>query len=257
MIIDSHCHLDYPVLYDNLDDIVNKAKLNSVEYLLTISTTLDSFKKIKLIISKYKNIYGTLGIHPHETKSYTKINSQFLENLIRNTKKIIGVGETGLDYYYNHSEKEIQKKIFIEHIKCAINLDLPLIVHTRNAEKDTYEMLKSEKKNSNLKILIHCFSGSKEFAKKILDLNCYISISGIITFSNSLNLANIVQSIPLDRLLVETDSPYLSPVPFRGKSNEPSYLKYTVDKLSQIKKLSNELIMKKTTDNFFRLFNLN
>ena len=114
-----------------------------------------------------------------------------------------------------------------------------------------------KKKNSNLKILIHCFSGSKEFAKKILDLNCYISISGIITFSNSLNLANIVQSIPLDRLLVETDSPYLSPVPFRGKSNEPSYLKYTVDKLSQIKKLSNELIMKKTTDNFFKLFNLN
>ena len=112
MIIDSHCHLDYPVLYDNLDDIVNRAKLNGVEYLLTISTTLDSFKKIKLIISKYKNIYGTLGIHPHETKSYTKINSKFLENLIRNTNKIIGVGETGLDYYYNHSEKEIQKKNF-------------------------------------------------------------------------------------------------------------------------------------------------
>ena len=257
MIIDSHCHLDYPNLYEKLDEVINRAKLNRVEYLLTISTTLNSFEKIKLITKKYQNVYGTLGIHPHETKSFAQINSNFLKSLLKNSRKIIGIGETGLDYYYNHSEKKIQKKIFIEHIKSAIDLDLPVIVHTRNAEKDTYEILKSEKKNSNLKILIHCFSGTDEFAKKVLDLNSYISVSGLITFKNSLNLVSTVQSIPLDRILVETDSPYLSPVPFRGKPNEPSYLKYTVDKLSQIKKLPIEVIMKKTTNNFFKLFNLN
>ena len=257
MIIDSHCHLDYPNLYEKLDEVINRAKLNRVEYLLTISTTLNSFEKIKLITKKYRNVYGTLGIHPHETKSFAQINSNFLKSLLKNSRKIIGIGETGLDYYYNHSEKKIQKKIFIEHIKSAIDLDLPVIVHTRNAEKDTYEILKSEKKNSNLKILIHCFSGTDEFAKKVLDLNSYISVSGLITFKNSLNLVSTVQSIPLDRILVETDSPYLSPVPFRGKPNEPSYLKYTVDKLSQIKKLPIEVIMKKTTNNFFKLFNLN
>ena len=149
MIIDSHCHLDYPDLYEKLDEIINRAKLNHVEYLLTISTTLDSFEKIKLITKKYRNVYGTLGIHPHETKSFTQIDSNFLKSLLKNSSKIIGIGETGLDYYYNHSEKKIQKKIFIEHIKSAIDLDLPVIVHTRNAEKDTYEILKSEKKILN------------------------------------------------------------------------------------------------------------
>jgi len=257
MIIDSHCHLDNPNLYEKLNELINRAKSNQIEYLLTISTTVDSFKKIKLIVNKYKNVYGTLGIHPHESKNFTKIDSNFLKNLQKNSKKIIGIGETGLDYYYNYSEKKIQKKIFIEHIKTAIDLDLPLIVHTRNAEKDTFEILKSEGKNSNLKILIHCFTGSNEFAKKLLNLDCYISVGGIITFKNSVNLVNTIQSIPMDNLLVETDSPYLSPEPFRGKLNERSYLIYTVNRLSQIKKLSNKVVMEKTSDNFLRLFNIN
>ena len=257
MITDSHCHLDFPNLYNQLDDVVKRAEDNQVKYLLTICTTLESFKKIKLIIERYKNIYGTFGIHPHETRKYTKVDSKFIFNLKRKYNKIIGIGETGLDFYYNHSDKKIQKKSFLDHISAASQLNIPVIVHSRNAETDTYEILKSEKKNSNLKVLIHCFAGTKDFAKKLIDINCYISVSGIITFKNSTELTETITSIPMEKLLVETDSPYLTPEPFRGKSNEPSYLKYIIDKLSQIKNLPREVVMKKTSDNFLKIFNLN
>ena len=145
MIIDSHCHLDYAKLFDQLDDVVERANLNKVKYLLTICTTLESFAKIKLIIEKYKNVYGTFGIHPHETQMFKYVDSKYISNLKKKYKKIIGIGETGLDYYYNHSDKETQKKSFIEHIKAASELEIPLVVHSRKAEKDTYEILKSEK----------------------------------------------------------------------------------------------------------------
>ena len=256
MITDSHCHLDYPKLYDQLDDIVKRAEYNQVKYLLTICTTLKSFERIKLIITKYKNIYGTFGIHPHESEKYTQVDSKFILNIKNKHNKIIGIGETGLDFYYNHSEKEIQKKSFIEHISAASQLNIPIIVHSRNAEVDTYEILKSESKNSNLKVLIHCFTGSRDFAKKLIDLNFYISVSGIITFKKSIELADTVSSIPMENLLVETDSPYLAPLPYRGKDNEPSYIIHTVEKLSQIKKLPNESIVINTTNNFMKLFNL-
>ena len=143
MIIDSHCHLDYSNLYDQLDDVVKRAEYNQVKYMLTICTTLESFEKIKLIVEKYKNIYGTFGIHPHETKKYTYIDSKFIYNIKRKYNKIVGIGETGLDFYYNHSDKKIQKKSFIEHISAASQLNIPIIVHSRNAENDTYEILKS------------------------------------------------------------------------------------------------------------------
>ena len=256
MITDSHCHLDYPKLYDQLDDIVKRAEYNQVKYLLTICTTLKSFERIKLIITKYKNIYGTFGIHPHESEKYTQVDSKFILNIKNKHNKIIGIGETGLDFYYNHSEKEIQKKSFIEHISAASQLNIPIIVHSRNAEVDTYEILKSESKNSNLKVLIHCFTGSRDFAKKLIDLNFYISVSGIITFKKSIELADTVSSIPMENLLVETDSPFLAPLPYRGKDNEPSYIIHTVEKLSQIKKLPNESIVINTTNNFMKLFNL-
>ena len=257
MITDSHCHLDNLNLYNQLDDVVKRSEINQVKNLLTICTTLESFEKIKLIINKYKNIYGTFGIHPHETKNYINIDAKFITDLKNNYNKIIGIGETGLDFYYNHSDKKIQKKLFIEHIQAASELDIPVIVHSRNAEDDTYEILKNEKKNSNLKILIHCFTGSKSFAKKLLDLNSYISISGIITFKNSSELAHTVSTIPIENLLVETDSPYLAPLPYRGKPNEPSYIIHTIDKLSQIKKVSKKTVMAYTTNNFKKLFNLN
>ena len=256
MIVDSHCHLDYPDLYDNLEKVITRAKDNEIKYLLTICTTLESFQKIKLIIEKYKDIYGTFGIHPHESEKHKHVDLEFILKEKKKYNKIIGIGETGLDFHYNYSDQKIQKRSFIEHIQAASQLDIPIIVHSRNAEADTYKILKSEMKNSNLKVLMHCFTGSREFAKKLIDLNCYISVSGIITFKNSLKLIEAVSLIPIENLLVETDSPYLAPIPYRGKLNEPSYIIHTVKKLSQIKKITVESVMQNTTNNFKKLFNL-
>ncbi len=256
MIIDSHCHLDYPNLYEQLDKVIERAEANKVSKMLTICTTLDSFETIRTIIKKYNNIFGTFGIHPHETKNFKHINSKFITEIKKKNDKIIGIGETGLDYYYNHSDKLIQKKSFIEHIRAAAELNIPVIVHSRNAENDTLEIIKNEKKNSNLKVLIHCFTGSKEFAKKLIDLNCFISLSGIITFKKSIDLCEAVSTIPVENLLVETDSPYLSPNPYRGKPNEPSYIVHTVKKLAEIKNVSKESIIDYTTNNFKKLFSL-
>ena len=256
MIIDSHCHLDYPNLYEQLDEVINRAKVKNINCLLTICTTLESFEKIKLILEKHKNIYGTFGIHPHESKNFTNVNLEYILKIKKKYKKVIGIGETGLDYYYNHSDKKTQIRSFVEHIRAASQLNIPLIVHSRNAESDTLNILKNEQKNSNLKALIHCFTGSKNFAKQLIDLNCYISVSGIITFKNSKELADTVSSIPIENLLVETDSPYLSPMPYRGKPNEPSYIVHTIDKLSQIKKVPKDKIIEYTTHNFKKLFNL-
>jgi TatD DNase family protein len=254
MIVDSHCHLDYPNLYDQLDQVIKRAEKNDIKYLLTICTTLESYKKIEHIVNKYKNIYGTFGIHPHETKNFPNIDFKYILRKTKKNKKIIGIGETGLDYHYNFSDKDIQKKSFIEHIRSASELNIPIIVHSREAEDDTYEILRSETKNLNLKILIHCFTGSKTFAKKLIDLNAYISVSGIITFKNSNSLSDVISSIPIENLLVETDSPYLAPVPFRGKPNEPSYIVHTLEKLSEIKKISKKEAMERTSGNFFKIF---
>ena len=256
MIADSHCHLDYSNLYDQLDDVIKRANNNLVKYLLTICTTLESFERIKIIIDKYKDIYGTFGIHPHESEKFQQVDSKFILETKKRYNKIIGIGETGLDFFYNHSDKKIQIKSFIEHINAASELKIPVIVHSRNAEVETYDILKNESKNSNLKVLMHCFTGSKSFAKKLIDLNFFISVSGIITFKRSEELSDTVSTIPIENLLVETDSPYLAPIPYRGKYNEPAHIIHTVERLSKIKKLPNELVMEKTTKNFLELFNI-
>ena len=252
-MIDSHCHLDHEPLISNLDQILERAKEVGINKILTICTTLDSFIKIKEIIKKDKIIYGTYGIHPHETKN-NKINSKLIIEEINNNKKIIGIGETGLDFFYNHSYKKDQINSFEEHIKAAIELNMPLIVHSRNAENETFDILNQFKKD-NLKILMHCFTGSKDFAKRLLNLNAYFSASGIITFKNSVELQETFKMIPLDKLLIETDSPYLAPEPNRGKKNEPSFVKFTADKLALIKDLSSKNLIEITTCNFNNLFN--
>jgi len=197
----------------NLNIVVERALSNNVMFLLSISTTDESYTRILEIIKKYKNIYGTYGIHPHETKNYNNLKTKEIIKKISLNKKIIGIGETGLDFYYDHSDRITQKKIFIEHIKAAQILNLPLIVHTRSAEEDTYQILKAEKKIKDFKVLIHCFTGTKKFAHKLIDLGCYISASGVVTFKKSKELAETFLSLPNDRILVETDSPYLSPEP--------------------------------------------
>ena len=251
-MIDSHCHLDHELLFENIDDILKRSKDVGIEKLLTICTTLKSFDKIKHLIKKDRMIYGTYGIHPHEAKN-DKVTFDLIIHEIQQNKKIIGIGETGLDFYYNHSDKDAQIKSFEEHIKASIELKIPLIIHSRNAEKETFEIFNKYKDN-NLKILMHCFTGSKEFAENLLKLNAYFSASGIITFKNSQELQETFKFIPLDKILIETDSPYLAPVPIRGKQNEPSFVKYTAEKLADIKLISKSELVKNTTKNFNSLF---
>ena len=254
MIIDSHCHLEYEPMISNLQEVIDRAIKNNVKYFLSISTTDKSFVSILKIVEKYKNVYGTYGIHPHEAKNYQTLSSSKIIEKKQLNKKIIGIGETGLDFYYEYSDPIVQKKVFIEHIKAAQILNLPLIVHTRSAESDTYDILKSEKKNKDLKVLIHCFTGTKSFAHKLIDIGCYISASGVVTFKKSKDLAETFTSLPNDRILVETDSPYLSPEPLRGKSNEPSHIIHTVNFLAKLKNVDPLTFAKKTSSNFFKLF---
>ena len=254
MIIDYHCHLEYEPLFSNLDKVISRANENDVKFLLTISTTDQSFDKIIQITKKYKNVYGTYGIHPHESGNYKNLKCQNITKKIKGNKKIIGIGETGLDFFYENSDRDSQIKVFIEHIKAAQETNLPLIVHTRSAEEETFNILKSELEKKKFKILIHCFTGSSKFASNLLKLNCFISASGIVTFKNSKDLANTFKKIPNDRILVETDSPYLSPDPLRGRTNEPSHITHTVKFLSKIKTLESSEFSKITTENFFNLF---
>ena len=255
MIIDSHCHLEYEPMHSNLDVVIKRATDNNVKYLLSISTTDESYKKIKEIVNKYENVYGTYGIHPHEVKSYKNLNCDSIIDKVIQNKKIIGIGETGLDFFYNHSDKDTQISSFKAHIEASIDLNKPIIIHSRDAEKETFEILNSYK-NLNLKILMHCFTGSLEFSKKLLTLNAFFSASGIITFKNSTELQNTFKTIPFEKLLIETDSPFLAPTPMRGKKNEPSFIKYTLEKLSRIKETTEEKMSKITTNNFNKLFNL-
>ncbi len=254
MIIDSHCHLTYEPMLNSLNETIDRANKDGIKYMLTISTEDKSFEQILKIVKSYNSVYGTYGIHPHEAKSYQHIKSDDIINKVNQNKKIIGVGETGLDFYYNHSEKKDQIYSFEEHISAAQKKNLPLIVHTRSAEKETLQILEKHSKKKETKILIHCFTGSREFAFKLLDLGAYISASGVVTFKKSQDLANTFRDIPNEKILVETDAPYLAPVPLRGKSNEPSYIIHTVKFLSKIKNLSFDEFSKVTTNNFFNLF---
>ena len=251
-MIDSHCHLDHEPLLSDLKNIIQRSKNVGIEKLLTISTSLESFSKIKQIINEDDIIYGTIGIHPHETEK-NKIDSQQIIKNLNENKKIIGIGETGLDFYYSNSNRDAQISSFNEHIKASIKAKVPLIVHSRNAEDETYEILNSYK-NNDLKILMHCFTGSKNFAEKLLELNSYFSASGIITFKNSVDLQDTFKFIPLHNMMIETDSPFLAPVPNRGKKIEPSFIDFTAAKLALIKDISKTKLIEITTNNFNRLF---
>ena len=253
-MIDSHCHLDHDPLHENLTEVITRSKEIGITKLLTICTTLESFENIKAIIEKDKMIYGTYGIHPHEAKN-NQVDKQTIIRSVNENAKIIGIGETGLDFFYNYSDRERQISSFIEHIEASIELNKPIIIHSRDAEKETFEILSSYK-NRNLKILMHCFTGSLEFSKKLQTLDAFFSASGIITFKNSIDLQNTFKTIPLEKLLIETDSPFLAPIPMRGKKNEPSFIKYTLKKLSTLKETTIDKMSIITTDNFNKLFNL-
>ena len=251
-MIDSHCHLDREPLISNLSQVLTRAKDVGLEKLLTICTTSSGYNDILDIVSKDPMIYGTFGIHPHETKNYL-IEKDEIVKKVKMDSKIIGVGETGLDFYYNNSDKDTQLKSFQNHIEAAINLKIPLIIHSRNAENETYDILKKNYQK-NLKILMHCFTGSTDFALNLLPLNAYFSASGIITFKKSTELQETFKKIPEDKLLIETDSPFLSPEPNRGKKNEPSFIKFTAEKLANLRNIEVDKLILLTTNNFNTLF---
>ena len=251
-MIDSHCHLDHEPLLSDLKNVIKRSKNVGIKKLLTISTSHESFDRIKKIINEDEMIYGTIGVHPHETTD-NKITTDFIIRNLTQNSKIIGIGETGLDFYYNNSDKNNQIISFKEHIEASIQTNVPLIIHSRDAEDETFDIL-NEYKNKNLKILMHCFTGSRSFAEKLLTLNAYFSASGIITFKNSQELQETFKFLPLDKILIETDSPFLAPVPNRGKKNEPSFIDYTAQKLAEIKNISKTDLVNFTTNNFNKLF---
>ena len=251
-MIDSHCHLDHEPLLSDLDNVIERSKKVGIQKLLTISTSLQSFSRVKDIVTKDEMIYGTIGIHPHETNKDV-INSDYITKCLKENPKIIGIGETGLDFYYNNSDKKSQLDSFKIHIEASIKSNVPLIIHSRDAEDETFDVL-NEYKNNELKILMHCFTGSKKFSEKLLNFNTFFSASGIITFKNAIELQNTFKSLPMDRILIETDSPFLAPVPNRGKKNEPSFIEFTAKKLAEIKGIEKSELSKITTKNFNNLF---
>ena len=254
-IVDSHCHLDFKDFQDDLDLVIKKAYDSNVKHMLSISVNLEDFKNVYKVANSYDNIYCTTGIHPNnvpENKNNELLFEKLSSNL--NKKKVIGVGETGLDFYRNEENRINQIEYFNTHLEVSGLFNYPTIVHTRNAEKDTINCIEKAVKRHSTKGLIHCFTSTMELAKKVLDKGFYISFSGIITFKKVDDLIDVVKYVPLDRILVETDAPYLAPIPFRGKRNEPSFVTHTLKKIAEIKKKNVEDMAQITTNNFFNLF---
>ena len=253
MIIDSHCHLNYLKEKVSLDSILLNAKENNISLLLSIASKSCEFDDLIKVSNKYEEVYFTLGIHPHES---SEMNETIIKKIYENANntKFIGIGETGLDFFYNYSDKKSQIQSFEKHIEISQNLSLPLIVHMRDAEQDILRIIKHKIKSKNFNGVIHCFTGTQKFADEIIELGFYISASGIITFKKSDELRCVFKSISNNRLLVETDSPYLSPEPLRGKINQPSHIIHTIKRLAEIRNTDYDHIVSTTNENFFKLF---
>lgn len=253
MLVDSHCHLDFPEFAPELDAVVARAAAADVRVCVSIGTTLKNFPHVRAIAERFDNIYCSVGIHPHEAEAEPLADAAPLIELAAHPK-VAGIGETGLDYYYAHSPREVQIKNFRAHIEAARQTRLPLIVHTRDAEDDTIAILSEEMGQGAFSGVIHCFTGTPRLAAAALELGFFISVSGIATFKKADELRATLREVPLDRLLVETDAPYLAPLPFRGKRNEPAFVVHTARVLAEIKSVAPEEIARLTTGNFFRLF---
>lgn len=254
MLVDSHCHLNFPDFKDDLDAVVARARDAGVGVMQTICTEMAEFEEVYAIAERYEGVYCSVGVHPNESGEQEVVST---EELIVKTsrKKVIGLGETGLDYYYEKADRKLQKDSFLAHIAAARETGLPIIVHTREADEDTVSILTEEMKKGSFTGVIHCFTSSRYLAEKCLELGFYISLSGIISFKNAQAIRDVVKIVPQDRLLVETDAPYLAPTPHRGKRNEPAYVINTNKIVAELKALSEAECAAITTKNFFRLFN--
>ncbi len=253
-LVDSHCHLNFPDFKDDLEQVVSRAIDSGVKYMQTICTEMAEFDEVYSIANRYDNIFCSVGVHPNDSG---KQEIADVKELIQKAKlpKVIGIGETGLDYYYETSDKKIQQESFLNHIEAAQEADLPIIVHTRDADEDTARILENAVKRKQLRGVLHCFTSSRELALKAIDIGFYISFSGILTFKSAKNLHDLAKEIPLSRILVETDAPYLAPVPNRGKRNEPAFTADTARFLANLRQESYDKICEQTSKNFFTLFN--
>ena len=250
MLVDSHCHLDFSDFAPEREAVIARARAAGVGTMLTISTRLDEFPAVRAIAETHDDIWCSVGAHPHEAADYAGISASELAAFAAHPR-VIGIGETGLDFHYDHSPRELQETAFRAHIAASHRSGLPLIVHAREADAEIARLLAEARPPAGV---LHCFSSGRGLAEAALDLGFYISISGIVTFRNAEELRAIVRDVPLDRLLVETDAPYLAPVPYRGKRNEPAYVAATAAAVAALKGIEPDALAAATTDNFFRLF---
>jgi TatD DNase family protein len=253
MLVDSHCHLDFPEFQADFAQVISRAAEAGVGMMLTISTHLSRFPQVLAVAEAHDNIYCTVGIHPHEAASESGVTAEQLIELARHPK-VIGFGETGLDYFYEHSPRDRQIANFRAHIQAARQAQLPVIIHTRDADADTAMLLEEEMAIGAFPGLLHCFSSGRALGEKAVDLGLYISLSGILTFKKSDELRAIATDLPLDRLLVETDSPFLAPMPYRGKRCEPAFVAQTAQQLAVLQGITAAELADRTTANFRRLF---
>ena len=253
MLVDSHCHLDFPELAVEQDAVVARARAAGVGHMLTICTHVTRFEQVRAIADKFPYIHCTVGIHPHEAGREPAVDVERLVELSRHPR-VVALGETGLDYFYNHSPRADQERSFRVHIAAARSTGLPLVIHTRDADAEMAKILTEEMAAGPFTGVVHCFSSGQDLADVAVGLGLYISLSGIVTFKKAETLRAVTKTVPIDRLLVETDSPYLAPIPHRGKRNEPAFVAQTAAAVAQIKGVSSAELAACTTANFFRLF---
>ena len=253
MLIDSHCHLNYKGLVEDQSTILKRARESGVSGFLNISTRLSEWEAVVATATREPDVWASVGIHPHEADAHADLGAQALLDATAHPQ-VIGIGETGLDYFYDHSDREVQRRLFRTHIGVARETGLPLIVHTRDAENDTASILAEEMKRGAFPALIHCFTASRGFARTVLDLGLTISLSGIVTFKNARELQEIAGELPGDRILVETDAPFLAPVPHRGRTCEPAFVADTLRHVASLRGEEPDALAASTSANFFRLF---
>lgn len=253
MLVDSHCHLDFPEFAPELDAVIARAEAAGVGTMLTISTHLSRFDRVLAIAERFHNVYCTVGVHPHEAASEGTVTVEALTRLAGHPK-VVGFGETGLDYYYEHSPRDAQKQSFRVHVAAARTTGLPVVIHTRDADDDIAGILAAERAEGVFTGVIHCFSSTLALASEAVGLGLYISFSGIVTFKKADALREVAAAVPLERLLVETDAPFLAPAPKRGRRNEPAFVVHTAAEVAKVRGLDQAVLQRATSENFFRLF---
>lgn len=253
MLVDSHVNLHSEKYDDDLPTVIDRAREAGVDVMLTISDRLSSELAIRAIADADDNIWRTVGVHPHYARDYKNLTAETLVQLAKDIK-VVGIGECGLDYYYEHSDRGVQEQVFAAHVEAAAETKLPLIIHTRDADEEMQQTLQEAYKRQSYTPLLHCYTGGPALAQAVLDMGGYISFSGIITFKNAQDIRDIAAATPHDRIIIETDCPYLAPVPMRGRRNEPAYVVHVAEKLAEVLGVPLEEVERLTTNNFFHLF---